>query len=489
MRNDSKPDHEFDAYLKRQGSPDVLCDVRLWLPRDASEDMRISVFAPGTQDIDSVFSQAPMTLQSETYQELLTFEVIASGVHLKKVHAPMEKRKASGITIDLLHIAELTIDSIISSHQAPSELKSDEVVSSLWFTLSDLKYATPVATVVPDYLGNRKVSIEKTYAVKCSNNGEFNGEFRLEKHYSSWRIYDQTKEFVCSQRVFVWHGSEPTKVAGIPALLKFADDVGLLLTFAARHRVLILGYHYITQNRSFQQFRSPLERSRIEREETGRDQLIPLDEFEAFMQTATITWGSLSKEGKESVRLAIVALHPLTDPSAQRDYLSMFAALEGLSKLHKNKIASELDAVWESIQSSLSKCIDNQTSISFDAQDFLKNNLHALKQGKKTEDRMKEFLKSPNVHLDDLWPVFGDRKHPSLYWVRNELAHGRHFSDERFGIFLIAEEHLRLVLERVVLCVLGCDPNRTTAGIQSLHNQGRRLTSTQLKDFQVQLLH
>ena len=42
-------------------------------------------------------------------------------------------------------------------------------------------------------------------------------------------------------------------------LLKFADDVCLLLTFAARHRVMVLGYDYVTQYRRFQQFRSPLE--------------------------------------------------------------------------------------------------------------------------------------------------------------------------------------------------------------------------------------
>jgi len=74
----------FDAYLKRQGSPDVLCDVRLWLPSNASEDMRISVFAPGTQNVDSLFSQEPLTLKSETYQEFPTFEVIASGAYLKE---------------------------------------------------------------------------------------------------------------------------------------------------------------------------------------------------------------------------------------------------------------------------------------------------------------------------------------------------------------------------------------------------------------------
>lgn len=281
MRNDSKPDHEFDAYLKRQGSPDVLCDMQVLLPRDASEDMRISLFAPGTQDVDSVFSQDTMMLKSETYKKLPTFEVIATGVHLKQVYAQLDK---------------------------------------------------------------------------------------------------------------------------------------------------------------------------------------------------------------DSVRLAIVALHPLTELSAQRDYLAMFAALEGLSKLHKDKMASELDAVWAGIQSSLSECINKQTSIGLDVHDFLKNNLSALKQGKKLEVRMKEFLKSLNVYLDDLWPIFGDAKHPSLYWTRNELAHGQHFNGGRFGTFLRAEEHLRLTLERIVLCVLGFDPSRSTAGIQSLHNQGRRLTSTQLKDFQAQLL-
>lgn len=487
MRNGSKPDHEFDAYLKRQGKPDVLCDVRVWLPRDASEDMYISMFAPGRQDVDSVFSQGSLTLKSETHQEFPALEVIASGVHLKGVSAPAFPRKASGITFDLLHIAELTIDSKILAGSTPTGAKSDETVKSLCFQLSDLKYAKPEAFVTPDYLGDRKVNIKKTYVVKCSNNYGCIGEFRFEKHYSSWREHGINKEIVCSQRVLVWQGKDSTKVADIPHLFRLADDVCLLLSLAARHRVMVLGYHYITQHRSFQQYRSPLERNRIEREETGRDELIPLAEFEAFMQTAITSWGNLSKEGQDSIRLAIVVLHPLTEPSPERDYLAMFAALEGLSKLHKDKVVSELDQPWKDVEAALSKCIDNQTSISPDAQDFLKKNLSTLKQGKKLEVRMKEFFKSLNVNVDDLWPIFEKGKLPDLYSARNELAHGRHFSDERFGAFLKAQEHLSLILERVVLGMLGFDPHRTTAGMQSLFNQGRRLSHAQLKEFQTQL--
>lgn len=488
MYNDTKPDYEFDAYLKRKGSPDILCDMKILLPRNASEDVRISLFAPGKQDVDSVFSQDTMMLKSETYQKSPAFEVVASGVHLKQVSAQLDKRKASGTSINLLHIAELTIDSRISSDSTLSKPKNEEAISSLLFRLSDLRYATPEVLVKPDYLGNRKIDITKTYEVNCSNNKNNNGKFLLEKHYSHWQKHGLNKESVYSQRVMVWQGNDSTNVDNIPSLLKLADDVSLLLTIAARHRVMVLGYEYTTQHHSFKQFRSPLERNRIEREETGRDELILIGECEDFMQTAIATWGNLSNEGKDCIRLAIVALHPLTELSPQRDYLAMFAALEGLSKLHKGKVASELEEVWSDIHSSLSKCIDNQLSISLDVQDFLKNNLSVLKQGKKLETRMKDFLKSLNVYLDDLWPVFGNAKHPSLYWARNELAHGRHFNGGRFGTFLRAEEHLRLTLERVVLCVLGFDPNRSTAGIKSLHNQGRRLTSTQLKSLQSQLL-
>ena len=195
------------------------------------------------------------------------------------------------------------------------------------------------------------------------------------------------------------------------------------------------------------------------------------------MQTAVTSWGNLSEEGKDSIRLAIVALHPLTERSSQRDYLAMFAALEGLSKFYKDKVVSELENNWKDVNNALSKCIDSQTSISPDAKIFLTKNLSALKQGKQLEVRMKMFFKSQNVNVDDLWPVFGKDKLPDLYWVRNELAHGQHFSDQRFSAFLKAYEHMSLVLERVVLCILGFDPYRTTAGIQELFNQRRKFAT------------
>lgn len=473
--------------LKCDGRPDILCDTRLWLPRNASEDLRISILAMGTKDIDSIFTQKPLTLKSETYKENPHFEVNASGVHIKKITGQAFPRKASGPTIELLHIAELTIDSTISAVQPTTRAKDTEPIEKLYFHLSNLQYAQPDVFAVPDYLGNRKVNIKKTYGVKCSNNSGFDGELRLEKHYSIWQKHGPNKETVYSSGVFVWHGKESTSVFDIPFLLSLTEDVCLLLTFAARHRVMVLGYDYTTQHREFQHFRNPLDRNRIEREETGRNELIPLAEFETFMQTAVTSWGNLNKEGKDSIRLAIVALHPLTERSPERDYLAMFSALEGLSKLYKDEVVSELENFWKDIKDALSECIDSQTLISLDAKIFLQKNLSALKQGKKLEVRMKNFFKSQNVYIDDLWPVFGEDKLPDLYWVRNELAHGQHFSDKRFDAFLKANEHMSLVLERVVLCVLGFNPQRTTSGTQALLNQGRRLSKDQLKEFQMRL--
>jgi hypothetical protein len=477
--------YEFDAYLKRDGHPDVLCNVMLWLPRDASEDMRILTFAPGIQDVNLIFFRGPLILKSTTNQEHPTFEVIASGVHLKEVYAKAMPQKMSGINIDFLYIAELTIESKYSANRTSVEPKNRETIECLYFQLSDLKYATPEAFVMHDYLGNRKVDIKKIYAVKFIEG--FNGLFRLEKHYSSWHEDGQNKERTSSQRVLVWQGENPVTVDNIPMLLKLADDVALVLSFAARHRVMVLDYKYLTQHSSFQQFRSPLARHRIEREETGRDELIPITELEVFMQKAMVSLWNLKDNEKESIRLAIVALHPLSRRSSESDYLMMFAALEGLSKFHKDKVVSELEKTWKGVKDALCGCIDNQISISHDAKGFLKKNLSALRQGKKLEDRLKAFFKSRNVNIADLLPIFGTGDLPDLYWVRNELAHGQHFSDERFGAFLKAKEHLSLILERIVLCLLGFNPQRTTAGIQSLYDQGRRLSPDQLEELLMQL--
>lgn len=140
---------------------------------------------------------------------LLPHPIFCGQIQFKGVSAPGFPRKASGTTIDFLHIAELTIDSNISDDRTPSGPKSDETVMTLCFQLSDLKYAKPEAFVKPDYLGNRKVDIENTYAVKC-NNG-YSGEFRLEKHYSPWQKNGPNKEIVCSQRVFAWQGKDSAR--------------------------------------------------------------------------------------------------------------------------------------------------------------------------------------------------------------------------------------------------------------------------------------
>ena len=45
MINENKPSYEFDAYLKADNQLPVLCNVALWLPKDADENVHIETFA------------------------------------------------------------------------------------------------------------------------------------------------------------------------------------------------------------------------------------------------------------------------------------------------------------------------------------------------------------------------------------------------------------------------------------------------------------
>ena len=42
---ENKPSYEFDAYLKADNQLSVLCNVALWLPKDADENVHIETFA------------------------------------------------------------------------------------------------------------------------------------------------------------------------------------------------------------------------------------------------------------------------------------------------------------------------------------------------------------------------------------------------------------------------------------------------------------
>lgn len=89
-----QPDLEFDGYLSRPDCPGHLCDCRIWLPKDASEDACIEIEVPLSAEAPFYPGPGPLILLGKLG---LHGEVAISGVWIKA--GPSQRwpaRKAGG---------------------------------------------------------------------------------------------------------------------------------------------------------------------------------------------------------------------------------------------------------------------------------------------------------------------------------------------------------------------------------------------------------
>ena len=87
--------------------------------------------------------------------------------------------------------------------------------------------------------------------------------------------------------------------------------------------------------------------------------------------------------------------------------------------------------------------------------------------------------------MSDLWPIFeGNSDGNSLYGIRNRLAHGSRM--ELDSVYLIAQEQLQFLLERLILVLLDFDYNKSAAGL-TIYGIRFRYSKQEISDFQNQL--
>lgn len=478
------PDFEFDAYLHYPDRDPLLCDASLWLPKHPNEDARLALFVPQLQDTDRVFSQEPLSLKSETWESTPTFVVTATDIHIKTVNSQLKLRKAGGTTIELLHVGCIQIEQLLGSRDSKPMKTVDESIQSLLFDLSALKYAQPRGITTFDYLGDRKAGIQKTYSIEFDLPSGIPINFSIEKHYFRG-VLDEHTEVTSTRPVLAVKGSTPCAVSDIDQRMCLADDLALLISLAARHRVLVIGLDFTTQHRIVKRLLNPLARNRIAQKESGVDQLVPIELFEEFSQIVICTFLEMSDLHKSLIRNAIVALQPLVDFSAESHFLAMFAALEALCKTNQSEVSSEVLDAWASIEQALTESIDEKlSSLSIEARQFLQRNLKQVKKGAKIEKKLTELLNTNTIYRADLFPLFGRL---SLTWIRNKIAHGGDLSGRNFGALLHARDHLSILLERTVLRLLGANWGNSAVSLQRVRNDPRYLTPEDLKVIQQQL--
>lgn len=464
----ANPDYEFDAYLNAETLSPVLCNIALWLPENADENVLIEVDTP-QKSIDSYIGKF-VGFKSEIYEENPRFVAEISMARIEHFSATMDMRKLSRNRIKLLHAWDLRIEEKVTNNHI-----DDALTNGIHFHMSNLSYAEPRVNRSASYLGARKSELESTYSVTSPTGYNF----KIEKHFSPYTKISENKEVVSAINVLAVTSGNKVNIDQLDDIQKQADDFALLLTFAARHQVTTIGYEYTTGTKRVRYYKDPTDRYKASQEEVREDALIPVEHFEEFMTKALDQWQKISLKTQKAIKDTIYAIHPFNN-SGRSAYLTMFSAFEALVALNKTNVETEILANWEVIKEAFLAC-NESLNLSSDVKNYFQQNMDSLLYAEKLENKAKAFLSTRKIIVNDLWPIFGEK---SLYKVRNLLAHGNRM--KLSPVYRIAQEQLQLLLERVVLTLLGFDYNKSTAGI-SKHGIRVRYNPQELEKLQDQI--
>lgn len=409
-----RPDHEFDGYLCTPDGRTFLCDIQIWLPREPSVDATLQVVLMGV-NAHEVGQRGLVTLISEEAVEAAGLRFEAKEVLVRSSTSLVQPRRAGGTKLTFTHVGSWRIETS-SRGGGKDELEtrnSESNIDSLMFILSGVEYASPQVGGTVDYRGNRTIAELPPKLLSMTRaSDQVLCEWELQRHWH-WITNQRHKVSATSFPVLcVRHARERCAETSLEELSRMADDACVIFTLAARHRVVVHTVISSSEAKRVEEWRNPLLRQRAVTEERARGPLVEEKDLEAYFAHVARWWDGLDAPRKDAVRLAVFSVNPLNKETLETEFLSRFSALEGLVK----------------------RWVDQQGSL---------------------QERTDAMLQLYPPRIGGLWPLFDKSDGEPLYWIRNELVHGRRVMRFAAGALPFANDHLQLWLEHILLALAG----------------------------------
>lgn len=251
--------------------------------------------------------------------------------------------------------------------------------------------------------------------------------------------------------------------AEINELLSQVDDFLLVASLIEKRRITCFGWQIFSGPNSERFYRGNYCRDSSESERSIRG-LILRPHSNQFLQTCFRNFQKLSN--KEAIRHAIYSAVPLTTPVLETGFLQLFSGIEALVLSFRRErdleFVVDIDK-WSVVKKRIEKSIKQSTS------DLLTSEQRCAMYKKLPElNRIplragfEAFCSELAIDLSDLWPLFGQNGTVGLVDIRNKLIHGDPLPRRLFSCLVLAETHLDVILNRMLIRFLGCDPEITS---------------------------
>lgn len=333
-------------------------------------------------------------------------------------------------------------------------------ITHIEFWISPNKFLTPSMICTSSYTGEIKYERVRNMEFRIKDGVKL----VFEKHFSSKTakngdLVQWSFLVACSELNVSADDVETQKNNVLPDI----DDFLLIVSFAARERTVCLGWSATDKNSHATFYRGDYAFPEGKDDDSLNNGVTDIQAFERFMKTCYPAF--LRFENKLALRTALYSSVPSGHQTLETSFLSMFAGLETLIldfRRRKNLEFVLPEQEWIALRKYLQGCVRESIKPKLERQQRASiyrklGELNRVPLG----EAFDVFCQKYAIDLEDLWPVFGKKEIAGLADIRNRLIHGDPLPHDLFGALIVAKEHLKYTLERVIVRVLGWDVEET----------------------------
>ena len=459
MKNRKKPEvnreenHLVKATLVVKHTEINGVPCKIYLPERTHEKPYV-VFKPSKEDAHKIMGSHKVALKAAIYgfdKEIQTTieapEVYFSGGFTKHWGNDISETTVPGEPQDLHVIHHLR------NHEGQEK-------THIVFWVSPNKFLTPSMICSNSYTGEIKYELIRNLEFGIKDDVQI----VFEKHFNSKTgkngdLIQWSFLVACADLKVPADDVETLKTNILPDI----DDFLLIASFAARERTGCLGWTATDKNSHSIFYRGKYTFPKGNDDSSMDYGVIDIQHFERFMQTCYPAF--LRFENKLAIRNALYSAVPSTPQTLETSFLRTFSGLETLIldfRRRENLEFTLIEDEWPALRKYLQKCIKESTKPKLEPEQrasiYCKlGELNRVSLG----EAFDVFCQKYAIDLEDLWPVFGNKEIVGLTDIRNRLIHGDPFPDDLFETLIVAKEHLKYTLERIIVRVLGWDVGET----------------------------
>ncbi|MGZ5191810.1 MAG: hypothetical protein ACXWCZ_12425 [Flavisolibacter sp.] len=422
---------------------DVPC--KIYLPERNHEKPYV-IFNPLQENAEEILSSHEGELRANIYgfnKEIQT-TIKAPKVYLSEKITKYFSGGIPGTTV----LGEPQDLQIIHHRNHKDQEKTDIV-----FWVSPNKYLTPSMNCTKSYTGEVKYMRGEAFEFIIKNDAKI----IFDKHFS----YKTANNGDLIQ----WSSLVACTALNIPAddvealktnILSDIDDFLLIASFAIRERTACLGWTATDKNSYSKFYRGNYTFPEVNVDSMD-DGIIDVQHFKRFIETCYPAF--LRFENKLAIRNALSSATPFTLRILETSFLRTFSGLETLIldfRRRENREFSLPNDDWRNLKKNLEKFIKESSNPKLECHQrkTIYNKLGELNRVS-LKEAFSEFCEKYVIGLNDLWPVFSNQETVGLVDIRNRLIHGDPFPQDLFMALVVANQHMKYTLERVIVRVLG----------------------------------